>query len=583
MVKRRWLISLVCLFMVLAFVLTACSSGKNEGASTTDKTTAEETTTEETTTGESSEESEEAEEQPKEKVTFTMFVAVQGEKDVNTNETKIGKILEEQTGVNFQIEHLVGDLQTKIGTMIASGEYPDVLVPDDGIESVVEAGGFIDLTPYIENDKYPNIQKVYGPYKELMKWDDGKIHIFPFSTQVGEYNPDPNINQGAFWIQRRVLEWADYPKIKTVDQYFQLIEDFINAHPDEDLIGFTMLTDDWRFFATTNIPNHLAGYPNDGEVMVDMETYEARIYAGSEWDKRWWKTLNELNAKGLFDKASFTDNYDQYIAKLTSHKVLGMFDYGWQIGNAQNALTDAAKADPSQDGYRYFPLPVVFDEDIKDQYLDPFGFVKNRGFGITVKCKDPERVIEFIDHLLKEETQILVKWGIEGETYLRDENGRMYRTQEMIDKMDQKFLEEYGFTVFDWDWPHYGTNSTLSDGNAASPGLQPEVFELSLTEADKKILSAYGVKTYAELFSPPDDRPWYPAWGAPRGQEQQLFEQQKSDIQRQYIPKMVLAKPEEFEKVWEEYVAELNKLDIEGYEQWFTETIKEIVEKAPKN
>ena len=97
MVKRRWLISLVCLFMVLAFVLTACSSGKNEGASTTDKTTAEETTTEETTTGESSEESEEAEEQPKEKVTFTMFVAVQGEKDVNTNETKIGKILEEQT------------------------------------------------------------------------------------------------------------------------------------------------------------------------------------------------------------------------------------------------------------------------------------------------------------------------------------------------------------------------------------------------------------------------------------------------------------------------------------------------------
>ena len=102
MVKRRWLISLVCLFMVLAFVLTACSSGKNESASTTDKTTAEETTTEE-----SSEELEKAEEQPKEKVTFTMFVAVQGEKDVNTNETKIGKILEEQTGVNFQIEHLV--------------------------------------------------------------------------------------------------------------------------------------------------------------------------------------------------------------------------------------------------------------------------------------------------------------------------------------------------------------------------------------------------------------------------------------------------------------------------------------------
>ncbi|HEY8530062.1 MAG TPA: extracellular solute-binding protein, partial [Paenibacillaceae bacterium] len=370
------------------------------------------------------------------------------------------------------------------------------------------------------------------------------------------------------------------PKIKTVDQYFQLIEDFINAHPDEDLIGFVTLTHDWRFFATTNVPNHLAGYPNDGEVMVDMNTHEAKIYAGTEWDKRWWKKLNELNAKGLFDKASFTDNYDQYIAKLTSHKVLGFFDYGWQVANANNLLTDAARADPSLDGYRYFPLPVVFDENIKDQYLDPPGFVANRGFGITVSAKDPDRIIAFIDNLLKEENQILVKWGIEGETYLRDSNGRMYRTKEMIDKMDQKFNEEYGFTVFDWDWPHIGSNSSLSDGNAASPGMQPEVFQVTLTEADKKILSAYGVQTYSQLFSDPDPRPWFPAWGIPRDEPRQLFEAQKAEIQRQYLPKLVLSKPEEFENVWNQYVAELNRLDIAGYEQWYTEKIREIVAKA---
>lgn len=558
----------MALVMALALVLTACSGKKNES-----QPSASPSASPSGETGDSGQ-------KPKDKVTFTMFVAVQGEKDVNTNETRIGKILEEQTGVNFKIEHLVGDLQTKIGTMIASGDYPDVLVPDDGIEKVIEAGGFIDLTPYIDNDKYPNIKKVYGPYKNMMKWDDGKIYIFPFSTVVGEYIPDPNINQGAFWIQRRVLEWAGYPKIKTVDEYFKLIEDFVNAHPNEDLIGFVTLTHDWRFFATTNVPNHLAGYPNDGEVMVDMQTHEAKIYAGTEWDKRWWKKLNEINAKGLFDKASFVDNYDQYIAKLTSHKVLGFFDYGWQVGNANNALNDAAKADPSLDGYRYFPLPIVFDENIKDQYLDPPGFVKNRGFGITVNAKDPERIIEFIDNLLKEENQILTKWGIEGETYLRDENGRMYRTKEMIDKMNQKFNEEFGFTVFDWDWPQWGTNSTLSDGNAASPGMQPEVFQLSLTEADKKILSAYGVQTYAELFSPPDPRPWYPAWGIPRDEPRQLFEQQKQDIQRKYLPKLVMSKPEDFEKVWAEYTAALNKLDIAGYEQWYTQKIKEIVAQA---
>src|SRR5690606_13486339 len=214
-------------------------------------------------------------------------------------------------------------------------------------------------------------------------------------------------------------------------------------------------------------------------------------------------------------KSSFVDNYDQYIAKLMSHKYLGFFDYGWQVGTATSALNDAAKADPSLDGYRYFPLPVTFDENIKDQYLDPPGFVNNRGMGITTSAKDPDRIMRFLDTLLKEENQILAKWGIEGETYLVDENGRFYKTQEMVDQETLEFREQFGLSVFDWDWPHYGTNGTLSDGNAASPGLQPEVFQLTLTEADKHILGKYGVSTYAELFSDPDDRPWYPAWGYP--------------------------------------------------------------------
>jgi len=565
------------LVMVLSLVLTACSGSKNSGSSNSGSNSGTSSSNTSSSSSDTSPDTSSGGEAAKEKVTFTMFVATQGKKDVNTNETVIGKLLEEQTGVNWKIEYLVGDMQTKIGTMIISGDYPDVLVPDDGIEQVVEAGGFIDLTPYIDNDDYPNIKRVFGPYKEKMKWADGTIPILPFSVTVNEMAPDPNIGQGAFWVQRRVLEWAGYPKIKTVDQYFQLIEDYINAHPNENLTGFITLTDGWRFFATTNVPNHLAGYPNDGEVMVDMNTHEAKVYAGTEWEYRWFKKLNEINAKGMFDKASFTDNYDQYIAKLSSHNVLGFFDYGWQAQNAFNALNDAAKADPSQDGYRYFPLPVVFDEGIKDQYIDPPGYVANRGWGITVKAKNPDRIMEFIDHLLKEETQKLVKWGIEGETYAVDENGRFYQTQEMIDKMTQQFREEMGLTIWDWDWPHMGSDSTFSDGNAVSPARQPEVFAMSLSDEDKKILGAYGVNAYSELFALPDERPWYPAWGIARDEAGQLFETQKGDLQREYLPKLVLSNPADYDKVWEEYTQKLQKLDVAGYEQWFTQKIKEVV------
>lgn len=575
MQKKRVVVLLLAIIMVFSIVATACSSNdKQSNGGNNNGNTGTVTPGANNDTGE----------KPLDKVTFTIFNGVSGKQDLNTNETTIGKILEDQTGVNFKIEYLVGELNTKIGTMVAGNTYPDVLIPDDAISQIMNAGAFIDLAPLIE-EHAPNIKRVYGPYFNLMKAEDGGIYYLPIDPHVNDYIGDPNDTQDAFYIQRRVLEWAGYPKIKSVDAYFQMIEDFVNAHPNEDLIGFVTLTDDWRFFATTNVPNHLAGYPNDGNVQVDLETYEAKIYAGSEHEYRWFKKLNEINAKGLFDKSSFVDNFDQYIAKLTSHKVLGFSDQGWQWGNAREALANDARQDPSLDGYRYFPIPLTFDETIKDQWIGPPGFVSNRGVGITVNAKDPVRIIKFFDNLLTDENQVLVKWGVEGETYLRDENGRLYRTPEMIDKMDRAFNDAFGLTTFSWDWPQYGNNSTLSDGNALSPGLQPEVFQMSLTEPDKKILNAYGVQTYAEMFSPPDDRPWYPAWGLPKeqGSPEEMFETRKEELQRKWIPQLVLAEPSQYDAVWDSYLAELNQLDIAGYEQWYTQAIKDFVAKVKAN
>lgn len=561
----------ILLVLAIMLVVTGCSSNSSGG---------EKPTTSNNGGSKGKDNNQDQPEKTIEKVTFTYFNGAGAAKDVNSNETTIGKMLEDQTGVNFKIENLVGDLNTKVGTMIASNKYPDVLIPDAAIDEVLGAGGFIDLTDLIE-EYGPNIKRVYGPYFDLMKAEDGGIYFLPFSNVVGEFVPDPNINQGAFFVQRRVLKEAGYPKIKTIDEYFNLIREYVDKHADEKLTGFITLTDDWRFFATTNPPMHLAGYPNDGEVTVDMTTFKASVYSGNEDTKRYLQLLNGLNAEGLFDKASFIDNYDQYLAKLTSGKVLGMFDYGWQIANAQNVLTDTAKADPSQDDFVYFPLPVTFDGS-KDQYLDPPGFVKNRGAGITVSAKDPARIIQYFDNLLKEENQTLKSWGIEGETYEVDANGRFYRTAEQIAKIDEPFRESFGFKYYDWNWPQYGTNSTLANGNALAPGLQPEVFQMSLTEADKTILSKYGVQTYSEMFDAPDDRPWYPAWGIPKeqGSAEQIYETKKTELTKKYFPKLVLEDPSKYESNWEEFMKEFNKLDTAGYEAFVTNEIKKIIDSS---
>ncbi len=556
---------------VLSFsVVTACSGSKKENNNAAP--------------GTSSPGVSEGTEPKKDKATFTIFNGVAGSKDGNTNETTIGKMLEDQTGVNFKLEFLVGDLNTKIGTMIASNEYPDVLIPDAAIEEVLNAGAFIPLDDLI--DKYgPNIKRVYGKDLDQMRAKDGKLYVLPMSAQVGNFVPDPE-PAAAFYIQRRVLEEAGYPKVRTLDQYLKLIEDFANKHKDENLTGMVTLTHDWRFFATSNPPMHLMGYPNDGNVMVDVNTLEAKTYSASDAAKKWLQALNGLNAKGLFDKASFVDNYDQYIAKLTSHKVLGFFDQRWQAANAFNALKDAARKDPSQDAYNYFPLPITFDENIPDAYVDGLGSViTNRGIGITVSAKDPARIIQYFDNLLKEENQILISWGIKGETYEVNEQGRFYRTKEQIDKIDEAFNQKFGFKYYSWNWPSYGANSSFSDGNAKGVGYQPEVFQMSLTEADQKILDQYGIQTYTQLFAKPLERPWYPAWGFAKDAKspEAMWETKKDELTKKYYPKLVLAASDKFDTIWNDFLKEFGKLDTAGYEKWTTEQVKKKVEAAQGN
>ncbi|GIQ68896.1 extracellular solute-binding protein [Xylanibacillus composti] len=562
MAKKRILLLLLSVVMLLSIV-TACSgnnggnqqsSGNNSSGNTGGNAGGEETL---------------------EPVTFTFFNAGSSRQDVLTSDTDIGALYAEETGVSFQIEHLVGDVQTKIGTMIAGGEYPDVLVADTEIDKVVEAGGFIDLTDLIEQYG-PNIKKVYGPYFDLITHRDGSIYFLPFSPQVGEYIPSPVIDQGAFWIQQRVLKEFNYPKIKTLDEYFDLIRQYAAKYPNEDLVGFTSLTHDWRYFAMTNPANHLAGYPNDGPVMVDMNTLEADDWHNNDEMKRWLKSLNDLYHDGLFDETSFVNNYDQYLAKLTSGKVLGYFDYGWQVNQASQNLKIAGDSD-----LEYFPLPIVFDANIKDQYLDPESFVHNRGIGITKSAKDPERIIKFFDYMLTEENQIRNQWGIQGLTYEVDENGRFYRTPEQIEKLrDNQYKQDVGLTYFEYYWPMWAQSSTLSDGNAHSPGRQPEVAQLDFTDAERAALEAYGVQTFSEMFSESDPRPWFPAWSIAfeQGSQEQIYEQRREDLVKRFLPRLTLADAGKFDSEWETYLSEFEKLGYTAqYEEYLSTKLKEKV------
>lgn len=158
-------------------------------------------------------------------------------------------MFEEETSVNFDIEHIVGDVNQKIGTMIASGEYPELLNAEQSTDAVIDAGGFVPLNDLIK-EHAPNLYEMYKPYWELMKREDGNIYLISSGAPHGYAKP-ANLNQGAWWIKRSVLKELDYPQPKTLEDYFGIIEEYAAKHPKidgADTIGFTALTHDWRFF-----------------------------------------------------------------------------------------------------------------------------------------------------------------------------------------------------------------------------------------------------------------------------------------------------------------------------------------------
>jgi len=508
---------------------------------------------------------------------FTMATRQQPSPD-----NKVYKYLEEKLGVTFSWDILVGEIAQKRGVMIAGEDYPDLIEINE--TQFIEAGALIPLEDLI--DQYgPNIKKHFGDKYDMLRSEDGHIY---YLTNWGIYtgkNQDPGFNGSALWLQKEVLKEFGYPEVKTMDQYFDIIKKYTEKYPTingQPTIPFTILTYDWHAFAMWNPPNFLAGYPNDGNGIVDPETHKYENFFTKDISKRWFKKLNEMNAIGLIDKTSFTDNYDQYLAKISSGRVLGMHDQGWQFGTARDSLKDQGMYNRT-----HAPLPIVFDESIRPHYRDWPEPNLGRGVGISIKAKDPVRIIRFIDQLLSEEIQRTIEWGIEGEDWQFNAEGIPYRTEEQRENWQNSSWQEQNRALIVRDvFPTW--QGSFTDGYPSDLGQFYPERKATLMPEDIELWEAYGVTSDAEFVdpNPPANEIWYPTWNMPNppdGSPAQIALQRCDQTMRKYLPQLILAKPADFDALWDEYVAQMNKNDIAVYEKYMQEQLdRRIAERSRK-
>lgn len=506
--------------------------------------------------------------------TFTGLYAARLRSLSENNE--IQQIIAEKTGARVDQKWIVDqdDIDRSFSDMIVKNEYPDYMTPDAAnCQKLIKAGAFIPIDNYW--DDYPNLKNYFSE----REWDsvraaDGHIYYVPLFSAINIKDTSPTHSGEAFWIQVKVLEWANYPEIKTLDQYFDLIERFLAANPKDKngdpYYGYEIEANDAWFFALDNPPMFLDGYPNDGCCIVDTETLEAKDYNLSPTAKRWFKKLNEEYKKGVIDQECFLLNSDQYYQKIASGRVLGMVDQRWNFNSAASALPEECT---------YIPLGVTIDEGIEEHYRDIPAFNNSAGVGISISCDDPEAAVKFLNDLLDPEIQNLRFWGIEGVDYYVNEDGYFDQTDEQYVRWRSDEWRDTHACVYDY-MPYW--QGMAPDGkNAFNSANQPNIYYKHIPESVQRCFKAYGVQTYTGMLNdPPGNSPWYPMWSFSNSVTDDTdygrVMKQIDAAKHKYLPLLVMSS--DFEKTWGEYLEVYGNIDTAVYFNELTAEVKRRVE-----
>lgn len=590
--KLRKLTALLMGTAMVASLLAGCGSSDSTDAAvtteteqTTDSTEQATDSTEQATdsteqAGGEADSSEKKEYADDEIIDMTMFTAMPGSEINDGNE--IQEIIAKKTGVRVKETWLTGQTDAEaIGTIIAGGEYPDFINGGDAMKALYDADALVAWDDYI--DQYPNIKEMYSDEEwDRFRQDDG--HIYWANVFQNSYGEDKSTthNDEAFWIQVRVLEWAGYPKIETLDDYFKVLEDYAAANPTmEDgtsNIPYTILCEDWRYFCIENAGQFLDGYPNDGSVIVDTDNMKIVDYNTTETTKRYFNKLNEEYNKGMIDPEFATQTYDEYIAKLSTGAVLGMCDQWWDFANTVNDVFKQQGLDAK--GCNYVPLGLTIDPGM-DQMWHTYGDTMNvsSGIAITTSCQDVDAAFRFMNDLLDQEIHDLRFWGVEGVDYQVDDNGLYYRTEEQRLQASDTAYKASHICSYSYFPQWLGTSK---DGiNAMQPGYQTSEFQSSLAEPLIKCFDAYGVDNYVEMIGSvvKETGPWFPMYSVsnnfttdtPGG----VAWTKMGEVKHEWLPKVVMSA--DFDGIWSDYMSAYEAVSPEDFIAEMQEALDAIV------
>ena len=462
--------------------------------------------------------------------------------------------LEDRLNVNLEIEVISGmSTEEKIATMIASGDYADIMFRVD--ERMIEAGALIPLDDLLESDGQ-DILKAWGTSLNKLRYPaDSKVYWIGSPKNRPEELTDPS---ACLLVQYDVLEKLGWPEIKTLDDVHQALKDYLAMVPDlngTSFIPWGIWADSWGYNQTVNNPAlWVNGFTDDSDAYIDQQTFDVTYFNTTDYFKTYLKYLNTLYNEGLLSENAFITKYDEFNSQVASGRVLATIYNANLMSEPEAALRAAGMPERC-----YARFPVVLDESIQDRsnvYCESY----DNGVGISVNCKEPELAMKVLNYIASNEGNVLLNWGIEGVHYDVIDGKRVWKDEVKNQyASDPTYRYREGIACLNW-WPLYYGAMKLDDGDYATP-VNKEAFYQTADDETKKALDAYHVTCWGDLFDTTGTpTPYGYAWTLviESGSDADLANTKANTLRHTEVPNIVMSKTDEdFEANFTSFVDKL--------------------------
>ncbi|MET9023306.1 extracellular solute-binding protein [Actinopolymorpha sp. NPDC004070] len=396
------------------------------------------------------------------------------------------RTLEKKAHVDIRAQIIpVIDYDTKVNTILASGDIPDVIWgsgPVSGTwKEAQDEGAFLPIDKYL--DKYPAVRKaVPDTIWETLKDKNGDTYFIPnlIWPQVPFF----------LYYRQDLFEKANLSEPKTLPEFVTTLSALKSRYPK--LVPFTMGYEWHAKELATSFGVAKSGWepaPDDAHRLIPWFMKDKEI------DLYFW--LQDVHRKGLLDP-----------------------DYG--VAKEPNFSTDKFKAGKTVMAIEHWGAYAGISSDLRKVVPDarvgvvsPLGelggnrvvFPMDRGFYVSAKIKDADGFFRFLDWTLTDGSTFR-RWGVAGKTYKVVDGKRVPIPDNERDKAYQgpqqeplHFLDPYDEKL-DWDSMKLGFEASgVADRFDYVKGKFAEYTAKAYTDyRDPTVMSPTEVKKGTQLF-----------------------------------------------------------------------------------